>query len=197
MSSALGLTVSISSAVATLAFAFASASAQALPIRAGEAAGGRLESSDPLLPDGSRYDLYSFNGQPGMRIRIVLRSRAFDAYLSGGRMEADSFVAEASDDDSAGGTDAALSITVGSSGSYAIRVTSYEGGKLGAYTLMVEQTGDEPTSRGATLSSTVPAARSPRGSARAPSPSGRRRSGRRSGSTVRSRFPERPARRSP
>ena len=77
-------------------------SAQALPIGAGEAVNGQLQTSDPVLGDGSYYDLYAFRGVAGQRIRITMRSGAFDAYLSGGHMEGRSFVAEVSDDDGAG-----------------------------------------------------------------------------------------------
>src|SRR5262245_2559494 len=117
----------------------AGTAAQAVPISAGEAVNGQLQASDPALADGSHYDLYAFRGVAGQRIRITLRSGAFDAYLSGGRMNGTTFVAESSDDDGAGGTDAQLTITIGDSGSYTIRASSYEGGKTGAYTLMVEQ----------------------------------------------------------
>jgi hypothetical protein len=115
------------------------ASAQLTPIGAGQAVNGQLQASDPVLADGSHYDLYAFRGVAGQQIRVTLRSGAFDAYLSGGRMDGSSFVADTSDDDGAGGSDAQLTVTVGNSGSYVIRATSYEGGETGAYTLMVEQ----------------------------------------------------------
>jgi hypothetical protein len=125
-------------ASALFALPFA-ASAQATPISAGQAVNGQLQTSDPVLADGSHYDLYAFRGVAGQQIRVTLRSGAFDAYLSGGRMDGSSFVAEVSDDDGAGGTDAQLTVTVGNSGSYVIRATSYEGSETGAYTIRVEQ----------------------------------------------------------
>jgi hypothetical protein len=105
----------------------------------GETVQGRLEASDPLLTDGSRYELYLYRGQAGELLTLTLRSSEFDAFLSGGRIEGASFVSEATDDDGAGETDARLSVTVGSSGTYAIQVKSYEAGETGAYTLMLEQ----------------------------------------------------------
>ena len=117
----------------------ARSSAQAVPIGAGQAVNGQLQASDPVLQDGSHYDLYAFRGVAGQQIRVTMRSGVFDAYLSGGRMNGSSFVAESSDDDGAGGSDAQLTVTIGDSGSYVIRATSYEGGKTGSYTLMVEQ----------------------------------------------------------
>lgn len=34
--------------------------AQAVPISAGQAVNGQLQASDPVLADGSHYDLYTF-----------------------------------------------------------------------------------------------------------------------------------------
>jgi hypothetical protein len=116
-----------------------SAQTLVLPIAMGETVQGRLEASDPLLTDGSRYDLYLYRGQAGELLQLTLRSADFDGYLSGGRIEGASFVSEATDDDGAGGTDAQLSITVGASGTYAIQVKSYEAGETGAYTLTLEK----------------------------------------------------------
>ena len=42
---------------------------------------GALESSDPRLPDGSRYDSYEFAGEAGDVIQIRLESDTFDTYL--------------------------------------------------------------------------------------------------------------------
>jgi hypothetical protein len=106
-------------------------------IAMGQTVSGRLAASDPVLGDGSHYHMYLYQGQQGERITVTLRSGDFDAFLSGGSADADSF--EDSDDDGAGGTDARLVATVGRSGAYLIRVNSLEGGETGAYTLTVER----------------------------------------------------------
>lgn len=100
---------------------------------------GALRSSAPMLADSSHYDQYIYEGRPGDRIRITLRSTDFDAFLRWGRLDGDRFVAEAHDDDGAGGTDASLDVTVGGTGTYALQVNSYSGGQTGAYTLSVER----------------------------------------------------------
>src|SRR5688572_18742030 len=63
-----------------------SAQTLVLPIAMGETVQGRLEASDPLLTDGSRYELYLYRGQAGELLRLTLRSADFDGYLSGGRI---------------------------------------------------------------------------------------------------------------
>ena len=105
----------------------------------GETVQGRLEASDPLTTEGSRYELYLYRGVAGDLLRLTLRSAEFDGFLSGGRFEGASFVSDATDDDGAGGTDAQLNVTVGPSGTYAIQVKSYEAGETGAYTLALEK----------------------------------------------------------
>lgn len=116
-------------------------------IALGQTVRGRLESSDPLLPDDSHYDQYHYRGPAGQRILITLRSSDFDAYLLGGRMVGGEFEAEASDDDSGGGTDAQLVATVGPGGVYAFRANSFSGGATGAYTVTVEPVSGATTQR--------------------------------------------------
>jgi hypothetical protein len=116
----------------------ASACGDADALAIGDTVNGELESSDPLLPDGAHFDLYVFRGDSGRLVSITLRSQQFDAYLAGGRMDGEDFVAESSDDDSGGGTDARLTITVGASGEYAVRVSSWQSGQTGEYTLLIE-----------------------------------------------------------
>ena len=68
-----------------------------------------------------------------------MRSRAFDAYLDWGRLAAGVFDATASDDDSAGDTDARLEITLPSEGVFVLRAHALERGQSGAYTISVER----------------------------------------------------------
>jgi hypothetical protein len=110
-------------------------------IAAGQTVNGRLASSDPTLSDGSHYHLYQYQGRPGDRLQITMRSGDFDTYLAGGPLQGGDITAEDSDDDSAGGTDSQLTVTVGASGVYGIRANSLSEGETGAYTLTVEMIG--------------------------------------------------------
>ena len=113
----------------------------AQPIRAGQVVQGRLEEADDALPDGSYFDLYTYQGAPGETLTITLASGDFDAYLSGGRIENGTLVPEHSDDDGAGGTDARMTVTLGFSGTYGIRANSLSAGQTGGYVLSVESEG--------------------------------------------------------
>lgn len=107
-------------------------------IRAGDSVQGSLSSSDPSLEDGSHYDCFNLQARAGERIGITLRSNDFDAYLA--VVEGRNCSSEASvetDDDSAGGTDSRVQMTLGS-GPYSIRANSLSEGEVGRYTLAVE-----------------------------------------------------------
>jgi len=79
---------------------------------------GRLEDSSPTLKgDGSPYNEHTFEGKAGEQIAILLNSQAFDAYLilldpKGEKL--------AEDDDSSGGTDALVVVTLPVDGTYTV-----------------------------------------------------------------------------
>ncbi len=106
-------------------------------IAAGETRQGELTTSSAELDDGSYYDGWQFDGQAGERIRIEMRSTAFDAFLSFGRGDGDKFEMLASDDDAAGGTDARIDFTVPSNGRYLIRANALQADQVGEYSLSV------------------------------------------------------------
>jgi hypothetical protein len=120
------------------AFLVPGACAQPPEVAVGQRVEGRLEASDPTLDDDSHYDLWTFRGSPGERVTITLRSQEFDAYLTWGVWDGRSLADERSDDDSGGGSDARLTVTVDGDGRYAIRANSYGGGETGAYVLTLE-----------------------------------------------------------
>jgi hypothetical protein len=97
--------------------------------------------TDPVRDDGSLYHIYVYRGTPGQQIVVTMRSMVVDAYLEGGRLEGGTFVVETSDDDSGGDTDAMMNATVGPSGEYVIRATTYGSSATGEYTLAVEVPG--------------------------------------------------------
>ncbi len=119
----------------------AGATAGAQTIAAGQTVSARLEASDPLLPDGSHYETYVYRGQPGEQVTVLMHSSDFDAYLAGGTPQGADIDADEFDDDSGGGRDAMLSVTVPSSGVYGIRANSLAAGVTGAFTLTVQAAG--------------------------------------------------------
>ncbi|HEU0054541.1 MAG TPA: trypsin-like peptidase domain-containing protein [Longimicrobium sp.] len=113
---------------------------QQLPaITAGQTVSGRLAQGDFLRSEDNTFaDGYWYNGRAGERITVTLRSDAFDAWLvvddpNGPMME--------HDDDSAGGTDAQLTITLPHAGRYLILANSLREGATGAYTLSIRSGG--------------------------------------------------------
>ncbi|HEU0054182.1 MAG TPA: hypothetical protein VFQ39_13440 [Longimicrobium sp.] len=112
--------------------------AQVRPIALGQTVTGSLDASDATADDDSYYELWRFQGRAGQRIVVTLRSEDFDAYLAWGRMDGGDWEEIDSDDDSAGGTDARLEITLGEDGVAVIRANTLSGGETGAYTLSVE-----------------------------------------------------------
>jgi len=138
-------------AVAALLVAFIAtpAAAQVTAIGPGQTISGRLDSGDDQLTDDSFYDFYEYRGQPGEVIVVTLRSSDFDAYLRGGPAPGGDVTLEDDDDDGAGGTDAQLRATIGSSGTYRIVANSYGAGQTGAYTVSLEsESGGGPVGGG-------------------------------------------------
>ena len=124
------------------ALLLAAAPAAAQPtIQPGQHLAGELSASDPVLQDGSHYDLWRFAAQEGHVYMVTLRSRRFDAFLAVGAGAGDECDGCRTDDDGAGGTDAAVRFTPPAGGTYEIRANSYGDGETGAYELTLEDEG--------------------------------------------------------
>ena len=104
-------------------------------IRMGETRQGTLDSGDLKLDDNSYYDMYKYLGKAGETIQVVMRSSAFDAFISFGQMNGSSFNQMAFDDDGGGNTDSRLVVTLPSDGVYLVRANSVKAEATGAYTL--------------------------------------------------------------
>lgn len=105
----------------------------------GETAKGELANGDPRASDGSFYDLYRFTGFEGEQIAITMRSQRVDSFLS---LHVPGQAAPfASDDDSGGGEDARLVITLRSTAQFEIRANSVSRDETGPYTLTLERLG--------------------------------------------------------
>ena len=96
---------------------------------------GTLGPGDPTASDGSWYEAYPLNGGVGDRFIITLRSSDFDAYLT--LVAPDGGVI--SDDDSGGGTDSRIDVTIDEAGTREVRANSLRPGATGDYTLTIER----------------------------------------------------------
>lgn len=108
-------------------------------IQAGQTVSGSLTDSDLMLPDGSFYDVWTYTGAAGERLRVTMRSDDFDTFLSWGEMVDGNYNSIESDDDGGGGTDSQLEVTLPSSGRFVIQANSLSEGETGTYTLSVER----------------------------------------------------------
>jgi 3'-phosphoadenosine 5'-phosphosulfate sulfotransferase len=121
-------------------------------IRAGQNVTGRLERSDPRLPDNSHYDSYVYQGTPGEQILITMTSTEFDTYLRWGRGQGSQFQLLGTDDDAGGGTNSRMQVTVDASSTYTIQANSLAANTTGAYTLAVERASGAAPAGAQTLS---------------------------------------------
>lgn len=95
---------------------------------------GVLEQGDQVLSsDGSLYDRYTFEGQAGQQVTIILESREFDTYLI--LLSPDG--SEVGRNDDTNQTNSVLTVTLPAAGAYTVIANSYERGNLGRYMLTV------------------------------------------------------------
>ncbi|HEX8353698.1 MAG TPA: pre-peptidase C-terminal domain-containing protein, partial [Pyrinomonadaceae bacterium] len=106
----------------------------------GQTVGGSLASTDcrSSLRGSSYYaDRHTFSGVAGQQVSISLASSSFDAYLylvgTAGQLLT-------YDDDSGGGLDSRIVITLPSSGTYTVESTSYSENSTGSYALSIRST---------------------------------------------------------
>lgn len=125
---------------AVLVLAAAPAAAQET-IRPGERVTGQLTASDPVLDDGSHFDVWRFTGQAHHRYRVTLRSDDFDAMLVVGSATRAECGDCASDDDGGGGTNASLAFSAPADGTFEILTNSFDETEMGAYELTLEDEG--------------------------------------------------------
>jgi hypothetical protein len=89
-----------------------------------------LVATDPTLPDGSHYHVWTLQGNGGDRVTLTLASTEFDTYI--GMHAGGEVLAENDDSD---GTNSRLDVTLPAGGAYSVVVTSFLGGETGTYTL--------------------------------------------------------------
>jgi len=93
---------------------------------------GELTSDSEMMADDSRFESHVVSGAAGETLNLTLTSPVFDVYLF--VFDSDGNVL-AEDDDSAGGTDAKLTVTLPADGDYLVVANSVGNDALGPYTI--------------------------------------------------------------
>lgn len=114
---------------------------------------GRLDDQSDVLPDGSFFNAYIFQGRQGQRISVEMNSSELDPYLILLSEGNDSLYLE--DDDSAGNFNARLEATLPTDGEYIIIANSYGGGEQGRYDLSVSDLGATQAGSGSSIGSYI------------------------------------------
>lgn len=112
---------------------------------------GQLGRGSDVLPDGSYFDAYAFEGRRGQQVAIEMLSRDLDAYLILISGESDLYI---QDDDSAGDFNARLETTLPDDGIYFILANSYAEGEEGNYSLSLNNLGSGSEGQGYLLQET-------------------------------------------
>ena len=95
---------------------------------------GDLGPGDAMAQDGSWYDAYPLSYPMGTTVTATLRSSDFDAYLTVLSPSGAAY----SDDDTGGGTDSRVTVTIDEGGTWNVWANTLRTGDTGAYTLTVE-----------------------------------------------------------
>jgi hypothetical protein len=104
---------------------------------------GQLTTDDCRLElDNSFYDAWTFQAVAGQTVQITMRSTAVDSFLF--LLDTNGFEIE-SNDDSGGGNDARMTVTIDTTGTYTIYANSFDAGETGAYTLQLVCSGGPST----------------------------------------------------
>jgi competence protein ComGC len=99
---------------------------------------GTLSRSDAQLRDSSRYQAWRFEGVAGQIVQIDVVSTDFDAYAI---LHDGAGTKLADNDDGGGGTNARITFTLPTSGSYRILANSLAKGRYGRYTVHLRSLG--------------------------------------------------------
>jgi hypothetical protein len=112
------------------------------PIEVGETRQGTLVADGPILYEGNSdvpYHLYTFQARAGQQLVAVMESDDFDAYLAFGPMAGDTVEVTGTDDDSGGGTNALLRMSIPRDGTYGIHARPLGSGRTGAYSITLRE----------------------------------------------------------
>ncbi len=107
--------------------------------RAGEPVRATFAAGDSTLADGSYFHAYALEATAGSVVRTSMESSAFDTFLYLYRVEGDSLVRVAHDDDGGEGTSSLIEWTVDTTGSYILVANAFARDSRGEYTLTVSR----------------------------------------------------------
>ena len=107
-----------------------------MPLVLGQWLSGTLEVGDDTLSDGSPADIWVYQGRRGEALTIVQKSDAVDSYVTFGPVLNGRWSWAEADNNSAGGKDSRLVVTLDADGEYWVRPNALFSGK-GPYTLYV------------------------------------------------------------
>ncbi|HEX2079471.1 MAG TPA: caspase family protein [Longimicrobium sp.] len=114
---------------------------EAVALTPGQRRTGQLRDGDPVMDDGSLFDVYTYEARAGERLSLVMRSRDFDTFLTVGRMNGSQMELLVRDDDSGGGTDSRAEFTVDRDGPIYIAANALSEGMEGSYTIELTAAG--------------------------------------------------------
>lgn len=100
---------------------------------------GQLNRNSNVLPDGSFFNAYVFEGRRGQQVAVEMFSQDLDSYLILLSRDGDALYLE--DDDSAGNFNARLETTLPVDGFYIIIANSFAEGQAGRYNLSLNDVG--------------------------------------------------------
>jgi serine protease Do len=110
-----------------------------IAIALGATVQGQLDDSSNVLPDGSLYNPYRFEGTAGQTVTIEMSSPDLDPYLILVSPDREDFSVQ--DDDSGGGLNARISVQLPFTGSYIVLANALSEGEAGRYQLRVSGSG--------------------------------------------------------
>ena len=113
----------------------------AVALTAGQRRTGQLQRGDPVMDDGSLFDIYTYQARAGERLTLTMRSDAFDTYLTVARMVGEEMELIVRDDDSGGGTNSRAEFTVDRDGPIFIAANALSEGMTGAYRIELAAAG--------------------------------------------------------
>lgn len=105
----------------------------------GSIARGSLTEADAMNDEGVSFDAYTFKAKADEKLRFIMISPAFDAFVEVGEDKDGDFRSLAEDDDSLSDTHARLDWTAPRDGAYVVRARSFAPGSTGDYVLTVER----------------------------------------------------------
>ena len=125
-------------------------------IQPGDTISGELAETDAVEEDDSFFDTYLLQATRGQRLRMEMRSDAFDTFLAFGRDGSGGWQVLDTDDDGLGeGTDSRLLVTIPEDGVYAIRANSVGQAAVGPYQLRVVERAAPASPNSLTMLSTM------------------------------------------